>query len=133
MLIEKYMNIPINVGGDEYDPGEAEIVEVDIDEDEIRHYIDTYLSAEDVLTYAKEISPDDFEGKNSADLDFAYDLLVSEFDEHDDIPDLADLNEYIQDCVNRDYKDEASDIYFDTLDNRITDEQEHYDNIKYGI
>lgn len=133
MLIEKYMNVSVNIGGDEYDPGETEIIEIDVDEDEIRHYIDTYLSAEDVLTYAKEISPDDFGGENAADLDFAYDILVSEFDEHDDIPDLADLNEYIQDCVNQDYKEIAVDSYFDSKDAAMTDEQEHYDNIKYGI
>ncbi len=118
MLIEKYMDVPITVGGNEYDPGETEVIEVEVSDDEIRHYIDTYLSAEDVLTYAKEIAPKEFEGENAADLDLAYDILVYEFDEHDDIPDIKDLNEYIQDCVQGDYEREAYEIWSDSYDRK---------------
>lgn len=113
MLIEKYMNVEaVFHGWDDNDPGESSIEEVYVPDDEIRHYIDTYLSAEDVLNFAKQIDPEWFK-ENPSDIDTAYDILTDEFDEHDDIPDLADLNEYIQDCVQRDYEEEAKEIVID--------------------
>lgn len=104
MLIEKYMNVEteFQTGEDDF---ETYTEEVEVSDDDIRHYIDTFLSAEDVMNYAKQIAPEEF--KNNADLDFAYELLIDEFDEHDDIPDIADLNDYIQDCVQNDYEEEA--------------------------
>lgn len=130
MLIEKYMNVEIDVGGDEYDFGDTEYEEVEVSNSEIRHYIDTYLSAEDVLDYAKQIAPEEFKDENSADLDLAYDILIEEFDEHDDIHDIADLNEYIQECVNHDFKNEAYEQYYDRLeDKRTEDELMHWNLI----
>jgi len=104
MLIEKYMNVETEFQTGEND-FETYTEEVEVSDDDIRHYIDTYLSAEDVINFAKQIAPEEF--KNNADLDFAYELLIDEFDEHDDIPDIADLNDYIQDCVQNDYEEEA--------------------------
>lgn len=133
MLIEKYMNIDVNIGGDEYDPGETIHEEVYVPDSEIRHYIDTFLSAEDVLTYAKEIAPQEFTGENSADLDFAYDLLVDEFDEHDDIEDIAELNDYIQDCIQRDYMEIATEQFSDRMDAIETDKAEYSDYMKNAL
>lgn len=104
MLIEKYMNVETEFQTGEND-FETYTEEVEVSDDDIRHYIDTYLSAEDVINFAKQIAPEEF--KNNADLDFAYELLIDEFDEHDDIPDIADLNDYIQDCVQNDYEEEV--------------------------
>lgn len=104
MLIEKYMNVETEFQTGEHD-FETYTEEVEVSDDDIRHYIDTYLSAEDVINFAKQIAPEEF--KNNADLDFAYELLIDEFDEHDDIPDIADLNDYIQDCVQNDYEEVA--------------------------
>ena len=129
MLIEKYMIVDVELPPDDpYDPGELVGEEVYVSDSDIRHYIDTYLSAEDVLTYAKEIAPEEFEGNNSADLDLAYEILIDEFDEHNDINDLADLNEYIQDCVQRDYYAEAAETLQDKIENWENDsiENSHY-------
>lgn len=119
MLIEKYMNIEST-----NDSGEIEYMEVEVLDSDIRHYIDTFLSAEDVLNYAKQISPEQFTDKNSADLDLAYDILINEFDEHDDIEDISELNDYIQECVNNDYRNNAQEEYDD-----IEDEIEYEDLI----
>ena len=116
MLIEKYMNVNITVGGDEYDPGDVVQEEVYVRDEEIKHYIDTFLSAEDVLTYAKEIAPEEFEGEEKVDLDLAYEILIDGFDENDDIPDIKELNEYIQDAIQADYENEAYESYQDSID-----------------
>ncbi len=120
MLLEKYVDIPITLEGS----NEPEIVEVYVKDDEIRHYIDTYLSAEDVLNYAKQIDSSLFRDESKVDLDMAYDLLVNEFDEHDDIADIRDLNEYIQNCIDTDYYDEAEDVLLTAMENNKADEQE---------
>ena len=100
-------------------------------DNEIRNIISsnsTYLTSEDVITYAKEIAPEVFEDE-SADLDTAYDILVDEFDEHDDIPDIYDLKEYIEDRVQSDYIDTAYDQYNDKV-MRERDDEVIYSNYK---
>lgn len=114
MLIEKYMNVETEFQTGEYD-FETYTEEVEVSDDDIRHYIDTYLSAEDVINFAKQIAPEEF--KNNADLDFAYELLIDEFDEHDDIPDIADLNDYIQSCVQNDYEEVAREQIITSKEN----------------
>ena len=101
--------------------------EVEVSDDDIRHYIDTFLSAEDVMNYAKQIAPEEFE--DNADLDFAYELLIDEFDEHDDIPDIAELNDYIQTCVQEDYEEEARENIIQRNQNDMTDEKERYSDL----
>lgn len=130
MLIEKYMNIEVEVPNlkDEYDSPDIYYEEVYVEDSDIRHYIDTYMSAEDVLNYAKQIAPEEFTGKDAANLDLAYDILIEEYDEHDDIEDLKDLNDYIQECAQQDYKKEAMDSLYDKFENAENDEIEnsHY-------
>lgn len=116
MLIERYMNVNVTVGGDEYDPGETVTEEVYVRDEDIKHYIDTFLSAEDVLNYAKEIAPQEFEEGEAVDLDLAYEILIDGFDENDDIPDFKELNEYIQECVQNDYQNEAAEQYYDAVE-----------------
>lgn len=125
MLIEKYMDVKVELPNmnDEYEQNDVYYEEVEVQSSDIKHYIDTYLSAEDVLNYAKQIAPEEFTGKNAANLDVAYDILIDEFDEHDDIDDIRDLNEYIQDCVQTDYENEAKDKVIDELDTIESDEQ----------
>lgn len=115
MLIEKYMSIPVEVPTSQYD-SETYWEEVEVSESDLRHYIDTYLSAEDVLDYAKMIAPESFTDKNSADIDLAYDILVNEFDEHDDIPDFKALNEWVQDYVIDNYTEEARERVIDGIE-----------------
>lgn len=122
MLIEKYMEVETEFENE--DGFETYTEEVEVSNDDIRHYIDTFLSAEDVMDYAKQIAPEEF--KNNADLDFAYELLIDEFDEHDDIPDIAELNDYIQTCVQEDYEEEARENIIQRNQNDMTDEKERY-------
>lgn len=122
MLIEKYVEVETEFENE--DGFETYTEEVEVSNDDIRHYIDTFLSAEDVMDYAKQIAPEEF--KNNADLDFAYELLIDEFDEHDDIPDIAELNDYIQTCVQEDYEEEARENIIQRNQNDITDEKERY-------
>ena len=129
MLIEKYMNVAVEMPPeDEYTAGETEYEEVYVKDSDIKHYIDTFLSAEDVLNYAKQIDPSLFDGKKAADLDTAYDLIIDEFDEHDDIEDFRALNEWIQECVQNDYEVEAAESMYDKLDSSADEETEnsHY-------
>lgn len=119
-LDEKMMTVKIEVGDEYY--SETEYEEVEVDDNDIKHYIDTYLTAEDVITYAKEIAPEMFKDK-SADLDTAYDILVDEFDEHDDIPDIKDLREYIEDMVQSNYQDEAYEQYSDAIESERNNER----------
>lgn len=109
MLIEKYMEVKAELPDmeDKYGDPEVYYEEMYISDDEIRHYIDEYLSAEDVLNYAKQIAPEEFK-ENTADLDRAYEILVDEFDNHDDIEDIKQLNQWIQDSVQDDYANEAA-------------------------
>lgn len=129
MLIEKYMNVAVEMPPeDEYTAGEMDYEEVYVKDSDIKHYIDTFLSAEDVLNYAKQIDPSLFDGKKAADLDTAYDLIIDEFDEHDDIEDFRALNEWIQECVQNDYEVEAAESMYDKLDSAADEETEnsHY-------
>jgi hypothetical protein len=129
MLIEKYMNVAVEMPPeDEYTAGEMDYEEVYVKDSDIKHYIDTFLSAEDVLNYAKQIDPSLFDGKKAADLDTAYDLIIDEFDEHDDIEDFRALNEWIQECVQNDYEAEAAESMYDKLDSAADEETEnsHY-------
>ncbi len=128
MLLEKYMEVQVELPDMDDEFGEPEIYyeEIEVKDDEIRHYIDTYLSAEDVLDYAKQISPDKFSKQNGADIDLAYDVLINEFDEHDDIDDIRDLNEYIQDCVQNDYSKEAKENIISDLETIESDEQHRH-------
>ena len=128
MLLEKYMEIQVDLPDMEDEYGDPDIYyeEVEVNDNDIRHYIDTYLSAEDVLDYAKKISPEKFDKKNGADIDLAYDILINEFDEHDDIDDIRDLNEYIQDCVQNDYEKEARERVVSDLETIESDEQHRY-------
>lgn len=125
-LNEKMMTVKIDVGDEDY--SEIEYEEVQVSDNDIKQYIDSYLTAEDVITYAKEIAPEVFEDE-SADLDTAYDILVDEFDEHDDIPDIYDLKEYIEDRVQSDYIDTAYDQYSDKV-MRERDDEVIYSNYK---
>lgn len=125
MLIEKYMEVETEFENE--DGVETYTEEVEVSDDDIRHYIDTFLSAEDVMDYAKQIAPEEF--KDNADLDFAYELLIDEFDEHDDIPDIAELNDYIQTCVQEDYEEEARENIIQRNQNDMTDEKERYSNL----
>ena len=120
-LDEKMMTVKIDVGDEDYE-------EVQVSDNDIKQYIDSYLTAEDVITYAKEIAPEVFEDE-SADLDTAYDILVDEFDEHDDIPDIYDLKDYIEDRVQSDYIDKAYDQYSDKV-MRERDDEVIYSNYK---
>ena len=127
LKIEKKMvTVKIDVGDEDY--SEIEYEEVQVSDNDIKQYIDSYLTAEDVITYAKEIAPEVFEDK-SADLDTAYDILVDEFDEHDDIPDIYDLRDYIEDRVQSDYIDKAYDQYSDKV-MRERDHEVIYSNYK---
>lgn len=128
MLIEKYMNIKVELPdmNDEYSDTETYYEEIEVPDSEIRHYIDTYLSAEDVLDYAKQIEPESFTKENGADIDLAYDILISEFDEHDDIDDIRDLNEYIQDIIQKDYEQTAKENVISDLETIDSDEQHRY-------
>lgn len=125
MLIEKYVDIKVELPNmkDEYDDPEVYYEEVYVERSDVKHYIDTFLSAEDVLNYAKQISPEEFTGKYAADLDLAYDILIDEYDEHDDIEDIRDLNEYIQECAQEDYKKEATEKVIDDLETIKSDEE----------
>lgn len=125
MLIEKYMEVETEFENE--DGVETYTEEVEVSDDDIRHYIDTFLSAEDVMDYAKQIAPEEF--KDNADLDFAYELLIDEFDEHDDIPDIAELNDYIQTCVQEDYEEEARENIIQRNQNDMTDEKERYSDL----
>ena len=127
MLIEKYMEVEVQLQDPDDEYGSKTFYEeVEVNDSDIRHYIDTYLSAEDVLNYAKQIAPEEFTGEDAANLDFAYDILIDEFDEHDDIEDIRDLNEYIQDCVQNDYEDEAADAVLDQIADDRSDEGHRY-------
>lgn len=129
MLIEKYMNVAVELPPeDEYTAGGTEFQEVYVKDSEIKHYIDTFLSAEDVLNYAKQIAPELFDGKKAADLDTAYDIVIEEFDAHDDIEDFRALNEWIQDCVQNDYEAEATEEFYSDYSDVDDDEIEnsHY-------
>ena len=125
-LNEKMMTVKIDVGDEDY--SEIEYEEVQVSDNDIKQYIDSYLTAEDVIAYAKEIAPEVFEDE-SADLDTAYDILVDEFDEHDDIPDIYDLKDYIEDRVQSDYIDKAYDQYSDKV-MRERDDEVIYSNYK---
>lgn len=124
---EKYVDVRVGLEGME----EPELVEVYVRDDEIRHYIDTYATAEDVLNYAQQIDSSLF-NDDKVNLDLAYELLIDEFDEHDDIEDLRDLHEYIQDCIETDYHQEAEeklltmdeDQFDDMEEPELEDEQE---------
>ena len=111
---------------DEYGDTETYYEEIEVPDSEIRHYIDTYLSAEDVLDYAKQIDPESFTKENGADIDLAYDILISEFDEHDDIDDIRDLNEYIQDIIQKDYEQTAKENVISDLETIESDDQHRY-------
>lgn len=128
MLIEKYMDIKVELPdmNDEYGDTETYYEEIEVPDSEIRHYIDTYLSAEDVLDYAKQIDPESFTKENGADIDLAYDILISEFDEHDDIDDIRDLNEYIQDIIQKDYEQTAKENVMSDLETIESDEQHRH-------
>ena len=128
MLIEKYMDIKVELPdmNDEYGDTETYYEEIEVPDSEIRHYIDTYLSAEDVLDYAKQIDPESFTKENGADIDLAYDILISEFDEHDDIDDIRDLNEYLQDIIQKDYEQTAKENVISDLETIESDEQHRY-------
>lgn len=128
MLIEKYVDIKVELPdmNDEYGDPDIYYDEVEVRDSDIRHYIDTYLSAEDVLDYAKQIAPENFDKENGADIDLAYDILISEFDEHDDLPDIKDLNEYIQECIQNDYEQEAKENVLSGLETIESDEQHRY-------
>lgn len=127
MLIEKYLTVQTELE-DEHGSSEIYTEEVYVSNNDIKHYIDTYLSAEDVLNYAKQIAPEYFED-NNADLDLAYEILIEEFDEHDDIADIEDLNNYIQDCVQQDYEDEVRDMIITDNQDYKTDEMEYRDHM----
>jgi hypothetical protein len=128
MLTEKYMDIKVELPDLKGEEGDSNTYyeEVEVPDSEIRHYIDTYLSAEDVLDYAKQIDPESFSKENGADIDLAYDILINEFDEHDDIEDIKDLNEYIQELVYQDYEKVAAEKVQDDLDTLDSDEQHRY-------
>ena len=132
MLIEKYMEVEVQLQDPDDEYGSKTFYEeVEVNNSDIRHYIDTYLSAEDVLNYAKQIAPEEFTGEDAANLDFAYDVYeyykeIWDKYEHDDIEDIRDLNEYIQDCVQNDYEDEAADAVLDQIADDRSDEGHRY-------
>lgn len=134
MLIEKYMNVAVELPPeDEYTAGGIEYQEVYVKSSDIKHYIDEYLSAEDVLNYAKQVAPEEFDGRQSADLDMAYDILIEEFDEHDDIEDFRALNEWIQDCVQNDYEGEATEEFYSDYSDVDDDEVENSQYIRANM
>ena len=127
MLTEKYVDIKVELAdaNDEYADPEVYYEEVYVNDNEIKHYIDTYLSAEDVLNYAKQIDANAFD--NDGDLDLAYEILIDEFDEHDDIEDIRDLHEYISDLIQNDYEKEATENVIDDIQTiQSDDEQRHW-------
>ena len=112
MINEMYMTVKTELPDmeDEYS-SDTYFVEVEVSEDDIRHYIDECLYAEEVLDYAKQIAPEEFKD-NEADLDHAYEILIDEFDEHDDIEDIRKLHQYIEDSVQGDFQEEAKDLVY---------------------
>lgn len=126
MLIEKYVDVRVELPDmkDEYGDPDVYYEEVYVNDNEIKHYIDTYLSAEDVLNYAKQIDAKQFD--NDADLDLAYQILIDEFDEHDDIEDIRDLHEYISDLIQDDYEQEAKESVISDLETIQSDEEHRY-------
>lgn len=126
MLIEKYVDVRVELPDmkDEYGDPDVYYEEVYVNDNEIKHYIDTYLSAEDVLNYAKQIDAKQFD--NEADLDLAYQILIDEFDEHDDIEDIRDLHEYISDLIQDDYEQEAKESVISDLETIQSDEEHRY-------
>lgn len=126
MLIEKYVDVRVELPDmhDEYGDPDVYYEEVYVSDNEIKHYIDTYLSAEDVLNYAKQIDAKQFD--NEADLDLAYQILIDGFDEHDDIEDIRDLHEYIADCIQDDYEQEAAESVVSDLETIQSDEEHRY-------
>lgn len=126
MLIEKYVDVKVKLPNmrDEYGDSDVYYQEVYVGDNEIKHYIDTYLSAEDVLNYAKQIDAKAFD--NDGDLDLAYQILIDEFDEHDDIEDIRDLHEYISDLIQDDYEEEAREDVINDLETFQSDEEHRY-------
>ena len=73
-----------------------ETYEVDIDDTDLKHFIDMKYDAEDIINIAKQLD----HKVGDADLDLAYSVILTNFDKADtDAKDIASLKQWIEDEI----------------------------------
>lgn len=118
-LNEKLFKIPINISDDDYSD-HTEIEEVEVSDNEIKHWIETKYSAGEIMDLAKMALENNEEDTSDLDLDQAIDIVM-DYEEYDDIPEFADIEDYIQKQVDDYYMTDAIDNYDDEQSQIDTD------------
>lgn len=91
-----------------------ETFEVDIDDSDLKNFIDLKYDAEDIINLGKQLD----KKVGDADLDLAYSVIISNFDDADENSpkDLWDLKKWIEEEVYRNYDIEDIEVEEDSED-----------------
>ena len=69
----------------------------DVNDDDIKHFIDSKYTAYEIMQLAKHIYPRIAE----TDMGNAYNILISGYKDYDNIEEMKELHSYIDDCVEK--------------------------------